>query len=365
MTLTDVASRSARRLLKAIVFLCLGAGAARAESGSFALFAPPSPSLFSLQAMALEPEFSIDLSGPFREAFGGETFASVSSPAAVRIPSRLFDPPTLRLTAGAFLIVPVVGVLSWWRYSHAPFHVTHEGWFGSDTYAGGADKASHFFASYVGGSLLTGAYESLGHSPRESCLLAFGVAAVSGLLVEVGDGTAYYGFSWEDLGMDWLGALTGVGVAAAHIEDLVGFRYGYVGARRPPGAEDNDGATDYSNHIYTADFKFSGALRRLNWRPGAARFLIFSLTYGSKGYRFSSVDLRQRNLGFELGLNMPEILLAVGVRETTWWGKALLTLLQYVRLPFTALGFRYDLNHHRWGGPDAGNRFDPGSTLGP
>jgi len=60
-----------------------------------------------------------------------------------------------------------------------------------------------------------------------------------------------------------------------------------------------------------------------------------------------------------------EILQAAGVSRSTWWGRALLTVLQYVRLPFTAIGFRYDLNHHQWIGPDAGNKFDPGSTLGP
>ena len=71
---------------------------------------------------------------------------------------------------------------------------------------------------------------------------------------------------------------------------------------------------------------------------GPARFLTLSLNYGSKGYRFSPVDLRERNAGVDLGLNMAEILTAIGVREDTWWGLPLLKFFTYYRLEYTAAG---------------------------
>ena len=37
---------------------------------------------------------------------------------------------------------------------HFPFHVTHEGWIGQNTYSGGGDKASHFVSYYIVGKLM-------------------------------------------------------------------------------------------------------------------------------------------------------------------------------------------------------------------
>lgn len=304
--------------------------------------------------------FRLDLSGPFRALFRDwPALPSLFGPAWK--PERGPGVRTLWVTAGALTVVPVVGALSWWRHDRTAFHVNSEGWFGRDTYAGGADKASHFWASYTGTRLLTDVYRSLGNSPRQSRLIALGVVILSGALVEVGDGTAYYGFSWPDLAADAAGAFAGLGVEAAGIGDAVGIRYGYVGARRPASAEDDERIdTDYSREIYTLDVKLAGVFRRMKTNPGPARFLLLSATYGSKGYRYSSSERRERNVGVEVGLNVPEILRAAGVSERSWWGNVLLTVLEHARVPFTAIGVRYDLNHGRWHGPDAGNAYDPG-----
>jgi hypothetical protein len=42
------------------------------------------------------------------------------------------------------------------------------------------------------------------------------------------------------------------------------------------------------------------------------------------------------------------------VRRDRWWGYLLHVVLDNVRFPFTAVGFRHDLNHGRWYGPDSG-----------
>ncbi len=102
------------------------------------------------------------------------------------------------------------------------------------------------------------------------------------------------------------------------------------------------------------------AVRAIALDPGAARFLLLSMTYGSKGYRYSLPEFRQRDIGIELGVNFPEILTAVGVPERSWWGRSLYMFFNFVRIPFTSIGFHYDLNHQKWHRPDAGNVYDPG-----
>jgi hypothetical protein len=115
---------------------------------------------------------------------------------------------------------------------------------------------------------------------------------------------------------------------------------------------------DYSNEIYTADLKFAGLARRFDLKHiGLFRFLLVSVTYGTKGYPSGIPSSRERQVGFEIGLNLQEILNAVGVGQDTWWGFGLHFIFDNFRVPFASVGFRYDLNHHRWCGPNNGNRF--------
>ena len=269
------------------------------------------------------------------------------------------------LSGAVLLAVPVAGELTWWRNEETErFHRAHEGWFGSGTYAGGADKASHAVGGYIVSRELAAAFESIGNSPPRSRALATGLTALAGLVVEAGDGFSVYGFAWEDAVANVVGASISSAISAARADDLVGLRYGLVHAKIPPA----DGraasyGSDYSREIYSADLKLAGAFRRLRVDAGPARFLMLSVNYGSKGYRFSPVERRERNVGIDVGLNVAEILRAAGVRETTWWGLPLLKFFTYYRLEYTAWGWRYDLNHGRWSGFGTGNRFDPGKVI--
>jgi len=114
---------------------------------------------------------------------------------------------------------------------------------------------------------------------------------------------------------------------------------------------------DYSNEIQSADLKIAGLARRLNLSVGPLRYLLVSVTYGTKGYPSGLPELRERQVGFEIGLNLAIILNDLGVRRDTWWGYALHVVCDNVRVPFTSVGFRYDLNSKRWRGPDNGNGF--------
>jgi hypothetical protein len=300
-----------------------------------------------------------------------ETVASSEAPAPLAPPPKvgLFAEPvrarTLLFSGAVLLAVPLIGEVTWWRNEETEgLHTAREGWLGRDTYAGGADKVSHVVGSYLISRELALRYERFGNSPARSRALSIGMTNLAGFLIESGDGFTTYGFSWEDWVSNVLGSSLAAGIAAAGADDLVGLRFGYVRTRIPP--KDGRAAaygSDYSREIYSADLKLDGAFWRLGIRPGPARFLLLSLTYGSKGYRFSPVEKRERNVGIDVGLNAVEILKAVGVRENTWWGLPLLKFFTYYRLELTAWGWRYDLNHNRWLGFGTGGRFDPGKVI--
>jgi hypothetical protein len=236
---------------------------------------------------------------------------------------------------------------------HQSFHVTHEGFFDRDTYAGGADKVSHFVDYHFVSKELATFYQVLGYQRGQSILMGAAVSSVAGLVTELGDGTSFFGFSYEDLLMDFGGAWTAALIAATRTEDLFGFRRGFI-----PNGDSGSGCCarsgkgrDYSNEIYTADLKLAGVARRSGLALGPLRYLMVSVTYGTSGYPNAPADRQQRLVGFELGLNLEEILNDLGVRRNTWWGYALHVVLDNMRVPFTSIGARYDLNHGTWRGP--------------
>jgi Predicted periplasmic lipoprotein (DUF2279) len=243
-----------------------------------------------------------------------------------------------------------------------PWHFEAEGWFGENTYVGGADKASHFVSYYAVQRLMT-EYNKAFHVPRnQAAWLATGGSFLAGLMTEIGDGTNKFGFSWEDLAMDTLGAFSGLAIVNFGLDDLIGFRAGWVPGSPDPGR--GGLGRDYSSEIYTADLKFQGLGRRLCFNPGPAKFFLFSVTYGTKGYPYDTPNVRQRQLGLEIGINFAPILEALHVPRTRWWGIVLYTLFDIVRFPYTAIGWRYDLNGGKWYGPDTGNTYPESSTLG-
>jgi hypothetical protein len=222
-----------------------------------------------------------------------------------------------------------------------PFHVTLEGFFGANTLDGGSDKAAHFSDYFVISKEFAYIFGKLGFSESSALLLGLGTAMVGGALNEVGDGFSQPGFAYEDIVMDWLGAGTATLLLATRMDDLLGVRTSHL-----------DG---YPHDVFSADLKLSGLARRLNLNIGPFRYLLFSVTYGTKGYPDGPVAERQRQVGVEIGLNLEQILSDVGVTRDTWWGYVLHFAGDNVRWPFTAVGFRFDLNHNKWHGPNSGN----------
>jgi Predicted periplasmic lipoprotein (DUF2279) len=226
---------------------------------------------------------------------------------------------------------------------HRPetFHVTREQFFGANTLDGGADKAAHFADYFVISKEFSYIFGKLGYSENAALWMGLLTAMVGGALNEVGDGFSHPGFSYEDIVMDWLGAGYATLLRATRTDDLLGVRTSHL-----------DG---YSHDVFSMDLKLSGLARRLNINIGPLRYLFFSATYGTKGYPDGPPAERQRQIGLEIGLNLEQILTDLGVTRDTWWGYVLHFAGDNVRWPFTAVGFRYDLNHGKWHGPNTGN----------
>ena len=242
------------------------------------------------------------------------------------------------------------------------FHFTNEQWFGRHTYAGGADKVSHFVLYNVVGRLMTQVYGELGAPQDRSVVYGASIAALAGLMTEIGDGTNKYGFSYEDLISDVAGAATAFVTTRYGLNDLLGFRIGYVPHPDVVGQPYGGTGKDYTEEIYAADIKICGLARRMHFSPGIARFLMVSTTYGVKGYPYAAPEVRERQIGLELGLHVSEILRAVGLRQDHWWQRVLYVLVDSVRIPYTQIGVQYDLNHKKWRGPGIGDDFPGGGN---
>ena len=271
-----------------------------------------------------------------------------------------------RLLGGVIAAGAVIGSAanSFFDAPRQSFHFGNEGWFGQDTYAGGADKASHFVDYYILSKEFAFLYEKLGFSATESRWLGLGVAAATGLVTEIGDGTTTYGFSYEDLIMDVLGAGTAAAVAALGAQDLVGFRHGFLlPTSKNTCCQVSGRGHDYSYEIFTGDLKLAGVARRLDWNIGPLRWLLLSVTYGTKGYPSGLPQDRERQVGFQVGLNLEQILDDTGVRRNTWWGYLLHVVFDNVLFPYTAVGYYYDLNHGKWSGPGIGNSYGFNVTV--
>lgn len=336
----------------ALAIAVFGAGRLAAETDTFQLF----PSAFDAPPL-VSPA---DAEGPqlrFRDG--------MLLPRAVEVTAPQVRETSATRMAGLRPYVAAFVALSCLGYSAGNslqegytgrFHFANEGFFGRNTYTGGADKAAHLVDYNVVARGLRNIYREIGYSEKRARWMGFATAFATGLVTEAGDGTTYFGFSYEDLVFDALGAATAIGLAESGWEDTFGFRLGSISQDPTPACcvDNSNVGRDYSGEIYVADVKLSGLARRLKVNPGPARFLLLSATYGTNGYNHGSPEIRQRLIGIELGVNFSEILRALGVPEKTIWGEALYFFFETIRIANTAIGFRYDLNHAQWFGPTTG-----------
>jgi hypothetical protein len=236
------------------------------------------------------------------------------------------------------------------------FHFTNKNGFGSFRFAGGADLVSHFVDYNIVAKEFTIIYAKLGYTDAQSRILASSVTWFTSFVTEIGDGRGHYGFNYEDVVAGTLGIGAAALISATGSNDLVGFRIGYLFPKANLCCPGVGRGRTYSNEIYTGDLKIVGLARRLHFNAGPARYLYFSVTYGTKGYPEAYVPLREKQVGFELGINFGQIVRDLGLPEDSWIGIGTYLFLDNFRIIYTQIGFYYDINHGRWHGPGVGNQ---------
>lgn len=245
---------------------------------------------------------------------------SLTLPAAA--PSRLRKWGSLGGTAGVYVSATTYMYFAW--YHGQPdlpsFRFGGDGWFGEDTYAGGADKLGHAWSNLAlsrltGEILIWGGWE-----PWKAGLIGSGMTLALFTAFELKD-AFYTEFSPGDAVFNGLGgALAFAMLAYPPLDALVDFRVEYLpsreyrdlldGRRPPDGPAGPRQASlnfveDYSGQRYLLALHV-GALPFLRGRAWA-RLVDVAVGYETRGYMPAPIDpavRRQRHLFLGLSVNL-------------------------------------------------------------
>ena len=180
---------------------------------------------------------------------------------------------------------------AWWRQqSTRGFRWGGDGWLGLQTYAGGADKFGHAWATM---SLARAGTELLhqwgGYDRLPSALVASALSEALFLGVEVKDGYIYE-FSFSDATFDTLGALAAVALSLSpRLDELFDYRVEYwpsMEYRRQFDGGNVNVAEDYSGETYLLALHLGG-IHALRDHPsgGWTRFVDIAAGFGTRGYK--------------------------------------------------------------------------------
>jgi hypothetical protein len=246
------------------------------------------------------------------------------------------------IIAGIGATVAYYGATSWWKEGFTgSFETVDEGWFGQDTYAGGADKAGHIYFTYTGARLLTRAFEAVGNDPRRA--LRLGAWTSLGVMtgVEVIDGfSKEFRFSMEDAVANAAGAAFAVLLEVdPRIDALLDFRLLYQRSEDAKRVGETDPLADYSGQTYLLALKADG-IPRLRDLP-VVRYLELQVGYNTRGYEpndGTKIDPHRR-IYYGVGINLSRLLSDTVFRCGLGGGKiqrATDTVLEFLEVPGTA-----------------------------
>jgi hypothetical protein len=197
------------------------------------------------------------------------------------------------IMVGLYLNFTAWTYVAWYDHHKelAQYRFGGDGWLGDRTYAGGADKFGHVWATLGLARLGTEVLTQVGGYDRwRASLVATGLSGLLFLLVEVKDGF-YYEFSFSDLTGDAIGA--GLALAMSNwprLDELVDFRVEYAPSaayrRQLTHHGDLNVAEDYTGQTYLLAFHL-GAIHALRDQPwgGWSRFVDVTAGFGSRGYK--------------------------------------------------------------------------------
>ncbi|MGZ8450078.1 MAG: DUF2279 domain-containing protein [Candidatus Deferrimicrobiaceae bacterium] len=243
---------------------------------------------------------------------------------------------------GIAFSVGIYGANSWWKEGlSGSFRTIDEGWFGQNSYAGGADKAGHAFFTYTGARLLARGFEALGNEPGRA--LRLGVWTSFGVMsgVEVVDGfSKRFRFSMEDAVANASGAAFAVLLEKyPDLDGLVDFRLLYRRSADARRVGETDPIADYSGQLFLFAFKADGvpAFRDLP----VARYLELQVGYNTHGYEPNDgvkIDPHRR-IYYGVGINLSRLLGDTVFRGDLKDGRIQRgadTVLEFLQVPGTA-----------------------------
>jgi hypothetical protein len=248
----------------------------------------PPPPITTVPPPAAPPPANL-LTVPDHDPNVGATGAEVTGSTAHPLASAL-------LLGGVY-----AGFSSWaylaWYVKHKPlgyFKWGGDGWLGDRTYAGGADKFGHAWATMglarAGTALLSdyGGYDHL-----TSSLIATGMSEALFFFVEVKDGF-FYEFSFSDLTGDTTGAVLALLFDNfPRLDEMFDYRVEYFpsseyfdNVSRGNGYSRLNIAEDYSGETYMLAYHL-GSIHALREQPWGtfSRFVDLTVGFDSRGYK--------------------------------------------------------------------------------
>ena len=213
--------------------------------------------------------------------------------------------------AVAVNVTGALGIIGWgvfnWDYFQRSPRAKSEDWFERDTKEGGADKLGHLWTTYAASHMFAGFYRDAGYSSANSNL--YGTASGFGLmgLMELGDSFSDFGFAYEDM----IGNT--VGAAAAYVlgaYPALGRKFDLRVEYRPDFNEEFriDAFTDYESHKYLLAIKLEG-FDFIEFDP--LRYLEIHLGFFARGYDAftpSGPDNREQTYYLGFGINVTRLI---------------------------------------------------------
>lgn len=292
----------------------------------------------------------------------------VNRPAAIALlvalslcaarPAAADDPDRDAKLASAGGVAAMYGAMTLWAYfawyhdvEELPqFTVGGDGWFGPETYAGGADKLGHAWGAHTLAHLSTIILVNGGYDRLRSSLVASGLSLGFFTFVEIKDGF-YYQFSLSDS----VGNLAGAGlnvllVNVPEVDDWIDFRVEYIPTSEYLNAAnggDVNVVEDYSGQSYMLAMHLA-AVPGLHDRPwlGWTRYVDVVGGYETRNYKPEPEDPmapRTQRLYLGVAINMQALLddaLAGPARRSRaarWTHGAGHTALEHFAVPYTTL----------------------------
>ena len=288
------------------------------------------------------------LAGPDAGAVRGENPAAPTAPPSAAAPE---DPiarglrwKNAAVIGGIAATVGIYGMNSWWEDGFSgSFRTVDEGWFGQNTYAGGADKAGHAYFTYTGARLLTRGFEAIGNEPGHALRLGTWTSLGVMTAVEVVDGfSKKFRFSMEDAVANAVGAAFAVLVEKnPRIDALLDFRLLYQQSADARQVGETDPLSDYSGQTFLLAVKADG-VPRLREVP-VVRYLELQVGYNTLGYEPNDGTMNDphRRIYYGIGINLSRLLSDTVFRGDLKGGKIQRgtdTVLEYLEFPWTAAG---------------------------